>query len=92
MIETRIINGCLGLKARLPSANMILVVGERGYLMCGLLNLKKAEEIGQAAAVVTGVSTFSDVLKAEIAACTSKARELGITEGMLGEQAIEILK
>jgi uncharacterized protein YunC (DUF1805 family) len=92
MIETRQVNGCLGLKVRLPHANMLLILGEKGYLMCGYLNLEAAEKMGDAAAVVTGVSTFSDVLKAEVSSYTKKAAELGINKGMTGEQALEILK
>jgi len=92
MIETRQVNGCLGLKVRLPNANLLLILGEKGYIMCGYLNLTAAEKSGDAAAVVTGVSTFSDVLKAEIKSCTKKAAELGVKVGMSGEQALEILR
>jgi len=92
MIETRTLNGCLAVKAVLPKANMLLVIGDKGYIMCGLLNLEKARELGQAAATVTGVSTFGDILKAQVVDCTPKAKELGIGEGMLAEQAIELLK
>lgn len=92
MMESRIINGCLGVKVHLTKANLLLIVGEKGYVMCGYLNVAAAEEKGEAAAVVKGVSTFSDVLKAEVKAVTSKAKELGVTEGMSGEAALEILR
>ena len=91
MIETRQINGCLGLKVRMPNANLLLILGEKGYVMCGYLNLEAADRMGDAAAIVSGVSTFSDVLKAEVKSCTKKAMELGVKEGMSGAQALEIL-
>jgi uncharacterized protein YunC (DUF1805 family) len=92
MIETQQINGCLGLKVRMPNANMLLILGEKGYLMCGYLNIAAAEKMGDAAAVVTNVSTFQDVLEAEIKSCTTKARELGVKEGMTGKEALKLLK
>ena len=92
MIETRLIDGCMGVKIRMPNANMLLILGEKGYVMCGYLNLAAADEMGDAAAVVTGVSTFHDVLKAQVNSATAKARELGVQEGMSGQQALEILK
>ena len=92
MIETRQINGCLGLKVRMPNANLLLIVGEKGYIMCGYLDIGAAEKLGDAACIVTGVSTFHDVLKSEVKSLTSKAEELGVREGMVGEQALEILR
>ena len=92
MMETRIINGCMGVKVRLPNANLLILIGDKGYIMCGYLNLEAAEAKGEAAAVVSGVSTFSDMLKGEVKAATSKAKELGVKQGMSGESALEILK
>jgi uncharacterized protein YunC (DUF1805 family) len=72
----------LGLRAELPnSPPLVLVVGNKGFVMCGYLNLESAERLGAAAAVVTGVKTVDDVLKAEIRSVTSKAKELGLTPG-----------
>jgi uncharacterized protein YunC (DUF1805 family) len=44
-----------------------------------------------AAATVTGVKTFDDVLSAEIKAATSKARTKGIEIGMKGRDAVKLL-
>ncbi|MFB0543803.1 MAG: YunC family protein [Candidatus Bathyarchaeia archaeon] len=72
----------LGLKAELPgSPPLLLVVGNKGFIMCGYLNLESAEKLGAAAAVVSGVRSVEDVLKAEVKAATSRARELGIEPG-----------
>jgi uncharacterized protein YunC (DUF1805 family) len=50
-----------------------------------------AEKLGVTAAVVSGVKTFDDVLKAEIKAVTSKAEIRGIRRGMKGLEALRLL-
>jgi uncharacterized protein YunC (DUF1805 family) len=71
-----------GVKSTLPNAPpLLLIKGEKGFVMCGYLNMEAAEKLGAAAAVVSGVKTFEDVLNAEIKAVTSKAKELGLEPG-----------
>lgn len=79
---------CVGIKVDLPGAPLLLIVASKGYLMCGYLNIETAERLGQAAAVVTGVRVFEDMLSARIVKATSKARELGVVEGMEGREAL----
>ncbi len=82
----------LGLKVELPdSPPLLLMVGEKGFIMCGYLNVEVAERLQVAAAMVSGVKSFQDVLEAEIKAATSKARELGISLGMKGREALRKL-
>jgi uncharacterized protein YunC (DUF1805 family) len=59
--------------------------------MCGFLNMDTAEKLNVAAAMVSGVKSFEDVLKAEVKAATSKARMKGISVGMKGEDALKLL-
>ncbi|MEM2250084.1 MAG: DUF1805 domain-containing protein [Candidatus Bathyarchaeia archaeon] len=81
---------CLGVKVELPdSPPLLLVVAEKGFVMCGFLNLEAAERLGVAAAMVTGVKTFEDILNAEIKAATTKAKGLGVQPGMRGEEALK---
>ena len=81
---------CLGLRVELPdSPPLLLVVAERGFVMCGFLNVDVAEKIGVAAAVVSGVKSFEDVLDANVKAATSKAEVLGVNVGMKGIDALE---
>lgn len=75
----------------LENANLVLLKAKKGYVMCGLLNIDTAERLGQAAALVTRVKTAEDALKAKIKAATTKAKELGVKEGMSGEEAIKLL-
>ncbi|MBU0762545.1 MAG: DUF1805 domain-containing protein [Candidatus Altiarchaeota archaeon] len=76
---------------KLDNVNLVLLKAKRGYVMCGLLNLDTAEKLGHAACVVSGVSNADDVLNAKIIKCTSKAKKIGIREGLRGEEALELL-
>lgn len=72
----------LGLKAELPDAPpLLLLVGSKGFIMCGYLNLDVAERLNTAAAFVTGVRTFDDMLNAEVKGVTSRAMSLGVESG-----------
>jgi len=81
---------CLGLKVDLPeSPPLLLIVAEKGFVMCGFLNIEAAEKLGVSAALVSGVKTFEDVLNAEVKAATTKAKNLGIEAGMKGSEALK---
>jgi uncharacterized protein YunC (DUF1805 family) len=83
---------CLGVRVDLPdSPPLLLIMAERGFVMCGFLNMEAAERLGVAAAMVSGVKTFDDVLNAEVKAMTSKAKDLGIGVGMKGAEALKRL-
>jgi uncharacterized protein YunC (DUF1805 family) len=79
----------LGLRVEMPGTPpMLLILGERGFVMCGYLNLEVAEKLGAAAAIVTGVNTFEDVLNAEIKAATSKGETVGLKPGRVVREII----
>jgi uncharacterized protein YunC (DUF1805 family) len=59
--------------------------------MCGFLNMESAEKLGVAAAVISGVKTFKDVLNGQVKAVTSKAKTLGVEVGMKGTDALKHL-
>jgi uncharacterized protein YunC (DUF1805 family) len=82
---------CLGLRVDLPesSAPLLLITAQKGFVMCGFLNIEAAERIGVSAATVSGVRTFDDVLSAPVKATTSKAKSLGVQEGMKGADALK---
>lgn len=88
------VNGkaCLGVKVELPnSPPLLLVVAEKGFVMCGFLNVDAAERLGVVAAVVSGVKSFDDVLNTEVKAVTSKAESFGVRVGMKGIEALKAL-
>jgi uncharacterized protein YunC (DUF1805 family) len=80
---------CLGVKVELPELPpLLLVIAEKGFVMCGFLNIEVAERLGAAAAMVSGVKTFEDILNAEVRAITSKAKSFGVQLGMRGAEAL----
>jgi len=91
MIKTKPIGNWTGIRVRLKNANLLLIVAEKGFVGCGYFNIETADKIGDALALVTGVSTFEDVLNAKIIKASAKAKELGIAEGMTGRDALELL-
>lgn len=81
---------CLGVKVELPdSPPLLVVIAEKGFVMCGFLNVEAAERLGIAAAMVSGVKTFDDVFNAEVKAVTSKAKGLGVEVGVKGVDALK---
>jgi uncharacterized protein YunC (DUF1805 family) len=81
-----------GLRVDLPdSPPLVAIISDKGFVMCGFLNVDAAEKLGVTAAVVSGVRTFDDVLKAEVKAVTSKAEMRGIRRGMTGLEALRLL-
>jgi len=82
----------IGLKVNLPdSPPLLLVIGNKGFVMCGFLNMEAAEKLRVAAAMVSGVKNFEDVLNAEVKAATLKAQQIGIKPGIKGKEAIKML-
>jgi len=78
-----------GVLSSIPNGpNLILIKGEKGFVMCGYLSADVAERIGLAAAIVSGVSSFEDVLNAEIKVATSAATELGVEAGQTVREVI----
>jgi len=83
---------CLGLRTDLPdSPPLLLITAEKGFVMCGFLNVEAAEKLSVAAAVVSGVKTFDDMLNGQVKAVTSKAKSLGVEVGMKGVDALKHL-
>jgi len=81
---------CLGLRVDLPdSPPLLLLIAEKGFVMCGFLNVEAAERLGVAAAMVSGVKTFDDVLEAHVKAVTSKAKSFGVEVGIKGAEALK---
>jgi uncharacterized protein YunC (DUF1805 family) len=80
---------CLGVRVDLPdSPPLLLINADKGFVMCGFLNIEAAENVGVAAAMVSGVKTFEDVLDAPVKATTSRASKFGVETGMKGSEAL----
>lgn len=68
---------------------LLLLKEARGLLACGYLSLEALERQGDAAAIVRGVETFEDMLRAEVREATRAAAALGVRPGMRGAEALE---
>jgi len=81
----------VGIEVALPKAPLVLIHGAKGFVMCGYLSIETADKLEVAAAVVRGVSTVDDVLKANIVAVSKAAEALGVKVGMAGKDALAFL-
>ncbi len=82
----------LGLRVELPnSPPLVLIIGQTGFVGCGFINADAAEKLDVAAATVSGVKSFEDVLNAEVQRVTSKAQTKGVRVGMKGKEAMKLL-
>lgn len=75
----------------LQGASLLVIVGKNGFLGCGYLNMDTAEKLGAAFALVTGVSSFDDMLAKDVKAVSSAAAARGVTVGMTGREALLLL-
>ena len=71
-------------------APLLIVKGSLGFLGCGYINVDSC--IDEACAIVSGVNTHNDMLKASVKAVSKDATELGIKVGMTGAEAMELLR
>jgi len=81
-----------GLKVDLPEspAPLIMIIGSKGLVCCGFINMNAAERLSVAAVMVSGVKTFNDVLNAEVKVATAKAQTLGVKVGVKGKDALKL--
>lgn len=76
----------------LPGEVSILVIqARRGFLACGYVSLAAAEKFGHAAATVSGVSSYDDMLAATVRAVSPAAEALGVRPGIPGSEALALL-
>lgn len=68
---------------------IMLICAGKGALGCGYINLEAAEKFHHALAIVSGVSSYDDMLAAEVKAVSSLASAMGIVPGMSGRAALE---
>jgi len=78
-----------GMVFELQNAPLVLIKAEKGYLMCGYLDMGAANALGDAAAKVRGVSSIGDALKASIVEVSEEAEKLGVSAGISGKEALE---
>ncbi len=81
----------MGYQIDLDHAPLIIIKARKGYVMCGYLDMKTANKLGDIAAKVTGVKRFDEVLKAPIVELSEKAKKKGFKVGMNAEDFLNEL-
>ncbi|MBC7263371.1 MAG: DUF1805 domain-containing protein [Chloroflexi bacterium] len=72
-------------------ATIIVLIGNKGMIVCRNFDIVALEQRGVAAARVQGITSFEEILSAPIESCTAQAKQLGVAEGMKGEDALSRL-
>ena len=72
--------------------NILLIKAAGGFLGCGYFDVAVADRVGDAVAIVTGVKSIEEMLKATVVRISARAREAGVTEGISGHEALLILQ
>lgn len=74
-----------------PKTKLLVVRGGKGILGCGYFNMSVAEKIDEALAIVRGVQSVEDMMEAEVRKVSPAAQALGVTPGMTGRQAMQLM-
>ncbi|MDA3129669.1 YunC family protein [Aliibacillus thermotolerans] len=79
----------------LPETTLLIVTGEKGYIMCGALDIevldKKWPKRKMPAARAMGVRTIAELLEAPMESVSKAGQELGVKQGMTGKEALKYL-
>jgi uncharacterized protein YunC (DUF1805 family) len=75
----------------LGARNLIVLRGDKGYCMCGYLNMKAANTFHDVAVKIVGVSSIAGALKATVHSCSVPARSLGIRVGQPIKDVLKII-
>jgi uncharacterized protein YunC (DUF1805 family) len=89
MIDGRV---AMGIEVKLPKTTLIIVTTDKGYIMCGALDVnllnERLKDRNIIAGRAIGVRTLQDLLDAPLESVTYGAEELGIHAGTRGRDAI----
>ncbi|MDI3298470.1 MAG: DUF1805 domain-containing protein [Bacillota bacterium] len=87
--------GVTGIEIELPRTHLAVVAGDRGYLMCGALDVALLDgRLAQRrilAGRAVGVRTVAELLEAPLESVTREAQAAGLRPGMLGREAVRYL-
>ena len=82
----------LCITVRLPKTNLLVVTGDKGYIMCGALDVGLLNEKLKSRKVIAGraigVKTIEELLEAPLESVTYEAESLGATKGMMCKDAL----
>jgi uncharacterized protein YunC (DUF1805 family) len=76
----------------LPKTNFMAITNDKGYIMCGALDVallnEKLKDRGIIAGRAVGVRTIDQLLNAPLESVTYEAEKLGIAVGTIGKDAL----
>ncbi|MCH5585669.1 DUF1805 domain-containing protein [Shimazuella sp. AN120528] len=82
----------LGVEVKLPKTTLLAITTDIGYIMCGALDVGLLNDRLSSRRIIAGravgVKTLEELLVAPLESVTHTARDLGITEGMTGSDAL----
>ncbi len=82
----------LAISVTLPKTTLLAVSSDKGYIMCGALDVQllneKLKDRGIIAGRAVGVKTIDQLLDAPLESITLEAGRRGITPGMIGRDAL----
>lgn len=85
----------LAVEVKLPKTTLLVVTTDKGYIMCGALDVgllnERLKERGIIAGRATGVKTIDELLEAPLESVTYGAEALGILPGMKGKDAVMLM-
>ncbi|MFA9559869.1 YunC family protein [Evansella sp. AB-rgal1] len=80
------------ISVQLPKTNLLVVTNERGYIMCGALDVKLLNDKLADRKIISGralgVKSIDQLLEAPLESVTIEAENLGIYKGMIGKEAL----
>lgn len=95
IVETELIEtkhgAAFGVKVKLGEVPLLIIKGEKGYLVCGYFDSKIVEKAKDSCAIVSGVKSFDDMMRKRIDYVSKKAQKLGVKKGMPGYRALDKL-
>jgi uncharacterized protein YunC (DUF1805 family) len=82
----------IAVTVRLPKTTLLAVTTEKGYIMCGALDVGLLNERLASREIIAGravgVKTIEELLEAPLESVTTTAERLGIRAGMTGREAV----
>jgi len=82
----------IGITVELPKTTLLAVTTDKGYIMCGALDIgllnERLKDRRIVAGRAVGVRSIEQLLEAPLESVTHEAEALGITPGMKGRDAL----
>ncbi len=81
----------LAISLKLLEKNLLVIRGNKGYIMCGYLDLNTADKFAEVAVKIKGPNTIEEALEAKVDSCSKGAEELGIYKNQDVKDVLKII-